>query len=335
MPVRADKAAAMAQEAMDVWFACGQSIQLGAERLSLPLNTFGSRIKRAKELGMTPRTQKGEAILEARKEKPRVKVKAGGVYQSTVRVLVIGDAHDAPALDKSRFAWIGKHIAETRPDHIVSIGDFADLQSLCFHEANDTVEGKLKPFFLDDVASLERAMAAMMEPITKATDYRPKIDITLGNHENRLWRFQNANPEIFGMLEPELTNLYRRYGWTWHPFGKYLEIGGCDFVHIPLNSMGKGVSGKNAAATVALDSVRDIVIGHTHKSGVFTRQKLGQDRSVRVFDAGCALPQDHIEKYVGHAASGWWWGVTELIVGLDKVHGWNFMPMVELGRRYS
>ena len=47
-----------------------------------------------------------------------------------MKVIVIGDLHDSPHIkDKSRFRWIGKHIAKTKKPVIVSTG-MASLQEI-------------------------------------------------------------------------------------------------------------------------------------------------------------------------------------------------------------
>ena len=37
------------------------------------------------------------------------------------KVCVIGDLHDAPGISKERLRWLGKHIRNTKPDHVVQI----------------------------------------------------------------------------------------------------------------------------------------------------------------------------------------------------------------------
>ena len=46
-----------------------------------------------------------------------------------MKIIAIGDTHDAPDVDKQRFRWFGKYIRKVKPDAVVQIGDFITLDS--------------------------------------------------------------------------------------------------------------------------------------------------------------------------------------------------------------
>ena len=50
--------------------------------------------------------------------------------------LVIPDAHDGPEYNKDRFEALGNFIVENKPDNIVQIGDFMNLDSINFFDNN-------------------------------------------------------------------------------------------------------------------------------------------------------------------------------------------------------
>ena len=104
------------------------------------------------------------------------------------KVCVIGDLHDAPGISKERLRWLGKHIRNTKPDHVVQIGDFLSLDSCCWHIDNATMQArKNKGTFLEDIDSFNLALEELNKGLST---YKVKKHCTLGNHENRLWKWK-------------------------------------------------------------------------------------------------------------------------------------------------
>ena len=114
-----------------------------------------------------------------------------------LKIFVIGDTHDSPHIpDKSRFGWFAKHISKTKPDAIVHIGDFVTLDSCTHYIKDDTYTARIeKPYFTQEIRSLEGAL----EEFDYWHKYKkiPKY-ITFGNHERRLWRYEDKNPSFYG-----------------------------------------------------------------------------------------------------------------------------------------
>jgi len=95
-----------------------------------------------------------------------------------LRVLYFTDAHNHKDLSLDRFKWLARFIDDQGPDLIVDGGDFDDFPSVCFHDRDDTIKGKLKPSIGFD---LEMSAKARKE-IDRATHKCRKL-ITLRNHE--------------------------------------------------------------------------------------------------------------------------------------------------------
>jgi hypothetical protein len=248
------------------------------------------------------------------------------------RILAIGDLHDDPYLSKERFGWIGKHAREMAPDHIVAIGDICDLESLSFHAGNDTDTGKFKPRFMTDMASLREALDTLFEA---SGDLSCPFDLTEGNHEHRIRRFEDSSPEVVGMLQRDFTGLLKQYGIRNYEYGQFIKVAGVNFTHCPMSVMGKPFGGATATQTVARQASGDIVFGHTHKANVVTSPRLGGEAKVTIIDLGCALPQGYLANYSKHCLTGWSYGIFELIVQNGSIQGYNMIPMDELERRYA
>jgi len=108
------------------------------------------------------------------------------------KVCVIPDAHDGPNIPKDRFRWIGKHIKKTKPNHVVQIGDFLSFDSCCWHIDNATMQArKNKGTFIEDIDSFDDALYELNKGIGKTKTIK---HVTLGNHEFRLWKWEDNNP---------------------------------------------------------------------------------------------------------------------------------------------
>lgn len=319
------------EEMAAAWSANGKSIAATARKLCTSRNVVKKYLARAAERGLLDMAQKVAAHshrVEQPAEKPRVRVRSG-----RMKVMVIGDAHDSPGIAKDRFAWMGKFAADERPTHIVQIGDLLTLDSLNGHIGNSTFSGRLKGTFLDDMASGNEALALFNEQLPGG--YTPHKHVALGNHERRLYLFEENAPETAGMMQCELESLLSRHGWAWSPFGQFHYLGGVGFVHCVLNRMGRPYGGKNAETTLCNEAMHDLVIGHSHTGRVWKAPKIGPSQHVTVVNAGCALPDGHIEEYARHSLTGWTWGVTVLEIEGGHIVGHQFVSMATLEDRYS
>lgn len=207
--------------------------------------------------------------------------------------LVIPDVQMRPGVRNDHMTWIGNYIVEKKPDTIICIGDFADMSSLCMYE-----KGKL-PFegrrYVADVKSVRTAMEMLMKPIddfnrTTKKKYNPRKVMTLGNHEDRITRVVNANPEYAGKFE--LSDLgYADYGWESHQFLKVVEIDGIQYAHY----FTSGVMGRPAssAAVVLRERQQSATMGHVQHTDIAMHKKTQQ---IALFCGTCYL---HDEEYLG------------------------------------
>lgn len=321
------------------------------------IEATGGNIERAAHMiGLAPHTlvawhRNNRNRVAAAPEKPRIRVAAATPEQpppppvrpiyriaaprpdgkgKTV-VAAIGDAHDSPNLDKARFRWIGRWIADLRPDCVVQIGDMFSFDSLCRYAPNDTLEGKAKPALKQDLASAKEALAVLNDGLG---GYRVEKHITEGNHCARLTSFTDRTPELAEMLDENFHVILQDAGWTISPFGALHFVGGTAFVHSPLNVMGRPYGGLYSENQIARDSLHDVVYGHSHKRVERTYPKLGH-RKITVLNLGCALPDGHVERYAQHSLTGWSFGVYALTLQHGGIQSAHWTPMSELQERYG
>jgi hypothetical protein len=249
-----------------------------------------------------------------------------------ITVAVIGDAHDSPHLpDKSRFRWLGAYVAEHQIPHVVQIGDWWTMDCFSSHTDRASFNGRALPTFDQDRDSFHASQRAFHDGLD---GWKPKKDVTLGNHEHRAWKWDNLHPEA----EPhslKVEEAFAQWGWRTTPFLEWRFIGGVGFVHCPTNAMGKPIGGKTGNQRAANDAVCDVVRGDDHKFNIACSGKAGPFKSTRVISVGCAFPPGYIEAYASKSLNDWEAGVCVLTIWGGRIVGWRFDDMNLLRRRYG
>ena len=161
------------------------------------------------------------------------------------RIAVIPDCQVKPGVDISHLPKIGQYLAEKRPDVVVCIGDFADMPSHSFHDEPGSKSFSAQNY-KDDILSVHLAMKALMEPIQAVSDWKPRLVMTLGNHENRILRTLEKIPKLDGTIGIQDLE-YERWGWEVIPFLKPIIIEGIAFCHyFQTGQMGRPASSARA-----------------------------------------------------------------------------------------
>jgi len=248
------------------------------------------------------------------------------------KVIAIGDTHDQPGMSKDRFKWIARHCVATMPHRIVQIGDFASWDSVSTHDAPGSVNHSQRPSFKADLESCEEAMCMFYKEIK---DLDIPMELTAGNHEERIQRFENKNAETVGTLYMQFEDLCARYRWRLHTYGQWLFIDGVGFTHVPKNIMGKPYGGQNSENQIANHATHSIVFGHTHRATFRKTPKIGINNSIEVLNLGSAMPDGYVAKYAGTATSGWSYGIYELSIKSGHIVSHRFLDMRQLQEKYG
>ena len=199
---------------------------------------------------------------------------------------IIPDVQCRPGVNTSHLKWIGNYIAEKRPDVIVQIGDFADMASLNSHGKLKELEGQR---YKKDIECAKDAMRKLVKPFRDIKGYKPKMILTLGNHEERIDREAANNPKLDGTISTKDLE-YESFGWKVVPFLKPIEIHGIAYAHYFISgAYGKPVS----SAAALLKRVRgSAVMGHVQNFDLAFHPYTGQ---FGMFAGTCNL---HDEDYL-------------------------------------
>lgn len=252
-------------------------------------------------------------------------------YSDPITVVWFTDAHNQPGISPDRFIWLGNFVNELCPDVLIDGGDFDDMRSLCGHEGNETYNGKFKPSFMDDLSASKKARDLINKTIrVPVTKYH-----LLGNHEDRLWQFENRHPEVYGMMQHAYLEIQQNAGWDVRRYREYLTIGGVDFTHIPMNGLNKPVGGAQCCINVARSSIKDVCFGHTHSYAYWEMSKMGPGRSVVAINGGCYMPDGYVPDYSKGSQKAMAYGCHAMIIEDGHITNHSFVSMKEMAQRYS
>lgn len=230
--------------------------------------------------------------------------------------LVIGDAHSKPGVSNERFEWLGRLCLDRRPDVIIDIGDWADMESLCsYDKGTKSFEGRR---YAADCAAARDARQRFDAPIAAYNDmrarngkkqYRPRKVSTLGNHEHRIVRAVEMSPNLEGALDLQHLGA-ETYGWEVHPFLEIVNVDGVHYSHYHTSGvMGRpvGMSGEHPASQTLKKKYVSCTSGHIHVRD-FTERARADGTKILGLVAGCYF--EHMEPYAGPANDMWWRGVV-------------------------
>lgn len=268
--------------------------------------------------------------------KPRVRVRAYNVSVTQdlpVRnVIAIGDTHWYPGMDFEHMRWIGRHVAETKPHNVIHIGDALDFESCEFHSAPGSMAQKRRPAFIEDIEAGEDALSVYHEEIGVG---EIPHDIVFGNHEYRVWRFEEMAPNLAGTLVLQLEQLFSRYRWKTTPYKHWLFMEGVGFSHVPISIMGKPIGGRYPENTIGNQATHSIVFGHTHRNNNVTVPKIGINNAITITNLGSAMPHGYLPPYTDGCTTGLTYGIHELRLRGGRVESDKFISMLELKEKYG
>ena len=247
------------------------------------------------------------------------------------RIAVIPDMQVKPGIDLSYCSRIGKYIAYKKPDIIINGGDFADMPSLNTYDLPGSrgMEGQR---YKEDILSVQTAMRLFMAPIKEEmgkTGWKPRLVLTLGNHEDRIDRAIKTTPKLDGVIG--LSDLhYEEWGWEVYRFLEPVVVEGIAFCHYFCS----GIMGRPITTARAL-------LGKLHMSS-FAFHQQGRDiafgkradgrQMIAVIAGSC---YEHSENYLNHQTNNHWRGLYFLNDVVDGEYEENAVSLKYLRRKYE
>ncbi len=230
--------------------------------------------------------------------------------------LIIPDTQVRPGIRTDHLEWIGRFIADKKPNVVVHLGDHWDMPSLSSYDrGKGAAEGRR---VAADIRSGNEALERLTRAFLKGS-YNPRRVLLRGNHEQRIERFVNDSPELEGSVGYHLFN-DRDLGWEIKAFLEPVTIDGVTYCHYFPRSGDGAISqtkrGAPSARAQVLREMRTCIAGH--KQGLDTHIHHTGNRTIRGIIAGsCYL---HQEAYLSPQGTNYWRG----ILLLHEVKGGSF-----------
>ena len=227
--------------------------------------------------------------------------------------MVIPDTQCKPGVPLDHLEWAGRYAAKKKPDTIVMIGDFADMESLSQYDVGKkSFEGRR---YKADIECAHTAMDLLMAPIiaeilrlkrNKEKQWNPRFILTLGNHEDRISRAVESDPKLEGVLS--LDDLqYEKYGWEVYPYLEPVVVDGVAYCHF----FTSGILGKPVTSASALLNKRHMsaVMGHVQGRQIAYATRADGAQMTGLFVGGY---YQHDEPYLKWQGNKHWRGIWML-----------------------
>ena len=250
--------------------------------------------------------------------------------------LIIPDTQVKPGVELGYLEWIGKYIVEKKPDVLIQIGDFADMPSLSsYYIGKKSFEGRR---YKDDIEVAIKAMKILLKPLKdynakqtkkKKKQYKPRMVLTLGNHEQRINRATENDPKLYGTLSIDDLR-YAEAGWEVFDFLDIVVINGVVYTHY----LTSGVMGRpiGTASAMVSKTHQSCVVGHQQGRQVAYGKRADGTNITCIIAGSCYL---HNEEYMGNQGNNHWRGLVMLHEVNDGQFDEMFVSLDYLKQKYA
>ena len=261
--------------------------------------------------------------------------KAGKVH------LVIPDVQ-ARIEDNFRFLErIGQYMVDKKPDVVVCLGDFVDMKALSSYDmGKKAAEGtRVNKDFLAGRSAMKHLMVPLQKynkklAKNKKAQYKPRLVMTLGNHENRINRYINDYPHLADFLSTADLG-YEEYGWEVHPFLEPVIIDGVKYAHyFPRGPNGRVMQGTRGAPSARAQVMREgMSCTAGHLQGLdWSVLPNGTGANYGLIAGSC---YEHEESYLTPQGTQYWRGVVIKHEVRDGLYDPMMVSLSYLKRRYG
>lgn len=255
----------------------------------------------------------------------------------TKTILVIPDQHAHPNYHNKRADYLGRLILDLKPDLLVNLGDCVDLPSLStYDKGKASFHGKN---YEKDINSHLDFQERLWHPIRKAKRRRPTSFVLEGNHEHRIKRALEIDPQLSGekfgisFNNLELSEFYNEVIEYEGGTPGILELEGILFAHYFISGvMGRAIGGEHHAYSLISKNLVSSVCGHSHTAD-FAIRTTGNNQKVMGLVAGCY--QDYSSEWAGVVNHLWWSGVVILRNVENGQFSPQFVSIKELENEYG
>lgn len=252
----------------------------------------------------------------------------------SIKHLVIPDTQIKANEDLTFLTWIGEFIVQKKPDVVIHLGDFADMSSLSSYDVGKkSFEGQR---YVKDIDAAQRGMDLLLAPLVnfnmlkkknKEKQYKPRLVLTLGNHEQRIERAINDDPKLEGLISYEDLP-YK--AWEVYPYLKPVIIDGIAYCHY----FPSGIMGRPTATAYLLVSKMHMscVAGHQQGKQIAYGKRPDGSLITCIIAGSC---YEHDEDYMGPQGNNHFRGILMAYDVQDGSFDEHFVSLKYLKEHYA
>lgn len=251
--------------------------------------------------------------------------------------LIIPDQHADPNHHNNRADWVGRLIADLKPEVVINMGDAADLSSLSTYDRGKaSFHGRN---YEQDIESHLEFQERLWAPMKRTKKKMPRRIVLEGNHEYRIKRAIELQPELegerFGVSFKDLE-FDRYYDTVVEYEGQtpgIITLDGVSYAHYFVSGiMGRAISGEHHAYSLLAKNYTSCTAAHSHTVDYAVRTNTNGQKIM-----GCVagVYQDYRSPWAGHVNDLWWAGVVYKKGVEDGTYSPQFISIDQLKREYG
>lgn len=223
--------------------------------------------------------------------------------------LVVPDGHAHPDFNNNRAIWLGKLILDLKPDVVINLGDMFDMPSMSgYDKGTKSFHGRSFRKDLDAGLDFDEKI---WEPVRNAKKKKPYSVFLEGNHEFRLKKMLNIQPELEGTVDFRDFGLSRNYNEVVEYDGNtpgVINIDGINYAHYFISGvMGRPAGGEHPGYTLLTKQFESCTCGHIHVSDWANRTR---PDGTKIHGLVAGVFQDYDSPWAGESNKLWWRGVV-------------------------
>lgn len=248
--------------------------------------------------------------------------------------LVIPDPHAHPSYNNDRADYLAKLIIDVRPDVVVNLGDQFDMSSLSgYDKGKRSFVGRS---YRADILSGLDFSERLWEPVRETKKRLPYAVYLEGNHEHRIEKALDLNPELSGTIDFKDYGLAKYYDKVVRYDGGtpgIEEIDGVSYAHYFISGvMGRPISGEHPAYSLSTKLGSSVTAGHLHTLDYNVRTDVKANKR-HALVAGCYF--DYNSDWAGKANDLYWRGVVVKRAVNNGEYDPEFISLDQLRKEYA
>lgn len=252
--------------------------------------------------------------------------------------IVFTCSHVKPGQDLSRFDWLGNLIEDIKPDYVIDLGDFEDMNSLNSYDSKSP-KMIVSQSYERDIDIGQEARARIWDRFKEKKKKRPYRIGFEGNHENRIKRAIEHEPRLegtkkgigFGHLQTDYWyDEYHEYDGSGPAIATY---DGVSYSHyFSSGNYGTAISGLHHAYSLLQLRHSSATCGHSHKRNLYIKDGAYPNPVIGLV-AGCFKGDK--DGWAGQSPLDWWQGVVIKHGVSNGCYDPEFVSLARLEKEYG